>query len=153
MPNEEFKPIPGPDGDTDPATQEWRKENWVEAGNPIHPKAELMGHAGDKYRSRAAQIRATNKDIGSDFGKKLGEYNDDMADHVERAAGQKFDEEQARQAAERVVGHDISREEEEETEEQVDPSDFEDDAGKEAEDGARREAAEQSARGLDWPDS
>ncbi len=118
-----FRPIVGPEGDNDPATAAWRSEHWEKD----EKRAEVMAHAGHKYRSRAAEIRDTNKDIGSEFGKRLSDHNDDMASHLEREAGREFDEE--RQAAERVIGQtesnprtaiepEESEEEEEEREEE-----------------------------------
>jgi len=51
--------VKGPAGDTDPATQQWRKENWVH--DPV--KAREMAEAGDNMRSRAAEEREIVRDL------------------------------------------------------------------------------------------
>lgn len=45
--------IQGPEGDNDPATQQWREENWEHDG----AKAHIMAKTGDEDRTEAAEKR------------------------------------------------------------------------------------------------
>jgi len=120
MSKEETTPIPGPAGDTDPATQEWRKGNWVEAGASEHPKAEAMAHAGDFSRTQEAGFKKEGDSLDESIqntyvyssealddryrAQSLETYWGKSARHLEDQAGKKFDEEKAAEVAKRELG-------------------------------------------------
>jgi len=69
-------PVKGPEGDTDPATQQWREENW-EADKE---KAHTMALAGDEMRTEAADKRSAAK-FTEEFKGPVEEFSEAIEEH------------------------------------------------------------------------